>query len=639
MNISNIKNICFFGAESIEYACNDLKNDFALVGNENINVFNGNGFCAGSVTVGSFENPDFANKYKELGFKVPSGWEQYVVNIENDRITVCGSDERGTIFGIYAVSRELGILPGIRFVDQIPNKIETLENKEICSTEHTYKFRGWFINDEDLLTNWNIKHSRTIDYPFYENIISLKAIEMIAETALRMNMNMIIPATLLDIDDPNEEEIVAYLAKRGLMITQHHIEPLGVSHWYYADYMTKHGKDTEFSFVNKKENAIEVWNYYVSKWAKYKDHVIWQLGLRGKADRPVWENDNSDKGMKEWGAIISEAIQTQYDIVEKYCGKEFYSTATLWMEGATLYLAGALKLPEKTTMVFSDVGPTQMLSQDFYDAKREKNHTFGLYYHFCYWGDGPHHAQGVSWKKMEYNYKKSYEYGDREYSIANVSNIRPFILTLEAYSRITNNLENFRAKDAYREISAQYFGNAQMGEILEEYFDCFVSVPTAKLVKKYEQFFSFHHGEYEDFSYYTATDGFIKWLGREGIDGIAEQYWQEELENSIAKFEKLLAKTEKIQANEYKSMLIYQIKHMILFQSWALHGFIYGRNKDVHELEIAISFLEKILEIRPEMEQGIWKDWFKGDKKIGIPYLIEETNLVIKNGFRKDLII
>ena len=34
----------------------------------------------------------------------------------------------------------------------------------------------------------------------------------------------------------------------------------------------------------------EVWEYYAEKWAEF-ENVVWQTGLRGKGDRPVWQND------------------------------------------------------------------------------------------------------------------------------------------------------------------------------------------------------------------------------------------------------------------------------------------------------------------------------------------------------------
>jgi hypothetical protein len=36
------------------------------------------------------------------------------------------------------------------------------------SSKPTFKYRGWFINDEDLLTEWyESSGRRNIDYPYY----------------------------------------------------------------------------------------------------------------------------------------------------------------------------------------------------------------------------------------------------------------------------------------------------------------------------------------------------------------------------------------------------------------------------------------------------------------------------------------
>ena len=41
------------------------------------------------------------------------------------------------------------------------------------------------------------------------------------------------------------------------------------------------------------------------------------------------------------------------------------------MEGALMYEKGYLRFPKNTTLVFADVGPTQMMAPDFYEIQRE----------------------------------------------------------------------------------------------------------------------------------------------------------------------------------------------------------------------------------------------------------------------------
>ncbi|MBR7165269.1 MAG: hypothetical protein IKD18_03225, partial [Clostridia bacterium] len=83
--------------------------------------------------------------------------EAYTVTVSENEVTVTGSDVLGTVFGIYAFStRCLKVLPTHRFIDLFPEKTDRLELKEesFSSPKRPVRFRGWFINDEDLLNEW-----------------------------------------------------------------------------------------------------------------------------------------------------------------------------------------------------------------------------------------------------------------------------------------------------------------------------------------------------------------------------------------------------------------------------------------------------------------------------------------------------
>ena len=55
-------------------------------------------------------------------------------------------------------------------------------------------------------------------------------------------MNLVIPASFLDIDNPPEKMLADCVARRGIYLSQHHLEPLGVSHFTLENYCKKHNK-------------------------------------------------------------------------------------------------------------------------------------------------------------------------------------------------------------------------------------------------------------------------------------------------------------------------------------------------------------------------------------------------------------
>ncbi|MBQ6596975.1 MAG: glycosyl hydrolase 115 family protein, partial [Lentisphaeria bacterium] len=142
------------------------------------------------------------------------------------------------------------------------------------------RYRGIFINDEDLLTAWETGEKREIDYPFYHTVISRAVAERIAETVIRMGYNLAIPASFLDIRNPAEEMLAEVFAGRGLILSMHHVEPLGVSAFGFENYWKKLGQKRDYSYFRDPEALLEVWTDSINRWKKYPE-VIWQLGLRG----------------------------------------------------------------------------------------------------------------------------------------------------------------------------------------------------------------------------------------------------------------------------------------------------------------------------------------------------------------------
>ena len=216
--------------------------------------------------------------------------EAYTVTVSEKEISVTGTDVLGTVFGIYALStRCLNVLPTHRFIDLFPETKEEMEAEEesFSSPKRTVRFRGWFINDEDLLNEWKDSgYRRDLDYRYYNCVMHPEVMDAVIETALRLEYNLIIPATLLDIDRPGEEKLVELAYNRGMFISQHHIEPMGTSHFAAERYFASRGREEELSFASNPKALEELWLHYATRWSKYAKQVVWQLGLRGKRTKP-----------------------------------------------------------------------------------------------------------------------------------------------------------------------------------------------------------------------------------------------------------------------------------------------------------------------------------------------------------------
>lgn len=630
MNIEIIEKINWYGDECIGFACDDLKSDFersAECSPKTENKLADEEKAVNVFTLETAEGRKIAEKYFE---KLPSANEECAVNILSDRIIIVGTDKRAAMWGIYGISKRLGIPECIAFTETPIKKKLVLKNDIFYVKPETYKFRGWFINDEDLLSKWHISGGkRNMDYKYYDHITAVESLKPVVETALRLGINLIIPGSFIDIDDPWQEKLVAYCVSRGMYVSQHHLEPLGVSHFTYKSYYEKQGIEPEFSFVTKPEKAEEIWKYYAKKWAKYGKNVIWQLGLRGKADRPVWYNDSAENSRAQWGGIISAAVQKQYDIISEEVGEDFISTSTLWMEGAALYNEGFLEFPERTILVFADAGPTQMMSSDFYNTVRRER-KYGIYYHVAYFGDGPHLAMGTNPEKILFNYKKAVDFGDTEYSILNVSNVRELIMTVTAASKIVWNINDFDISDFYEKWCDIYFGNSKIAELIPEYFEAFPVADKDDLNIRYGKYFDFYYCD-TPFPYYVANDGLIRLIAIDGLQHRYEQKWEERLKESKKRFEMLKEKAKKYSADNYFSWFAFQVQYLLYLVTWAEACCKFAQNGEVECLIPGIKALEQYLEERKEFEKGIFENWYRGDDKFEFPYMLEVTKKRFNN--------
>ena len=383
-----------------------------------------------------------------FGAELVGQWEAYRVETVGDRLLVVGSDERGTMFGLYAfIEKYLEVDPLYFWATRTPPPRAVLawDQVKLRSGEPTFKFRGWFINDEDLLTEWKESGGkRNIDYPYYGQVVNREVMARIAEALVRSRCNLIIPASFIDILNPPEAALVDECARRGVFVSQHHIEPLGVSAFSYFNYWKQRGRDLKYSYFSHPAEVREVWRAYAAAWAKYP-RVIWQLGLRGIADRPMWMADpNTPQSDAERGRLISEAMAEQVQILDAVApAKPRYLSTTLWAEGSTLNQKNLLTIPAETLVIFADNSPGWKWQPDFYATPRRPENGYGVYYHHALIGSGPHLAQVPSPGRTFALMQAAVAHGAATYAISNVSNIREFVLGIDATAKMTWRLDGF----------------------------------------------------------------------------------------------------------------------------------------------------------------------------------------------------
>jgi hypothetical protein len=385
-----------------------------------------------AVVVGSADNPAFARRYPALAGILRGRREACLATMAEGSLVLAGSDSRGAMWAVYrACAEDLGVDPLQAWTDHRPAQRPEVDLGEHAIESPAVALRGWFLNDEDLLSEWQDGGGRrSIDYPFYRQVVATPVIDRVITAALRLRLNLLIPASFLDLANPAEAALAQRAVARGLHVSQHHAEPLGVSAFALGAWAHARGLDGIPSYAVEPDRVRACWEESVRRWAALGDGVVWQLGLRGRGDRSAWHDDaRFPRDPAARGAVISRAIADQQALVARVLGHHrFTATVTIWAELAGLHLDGHLAIPDGVVRVLCDHGPSRLWCGDYRRAHRDPARPAGTYTHVAYWGDGPHLVQGTSPARLAALHGEALARGDTAYALLNVGNLRETVL-------------------------------------------------------------------------------------------------------------------------------------------------------------------------------------------------------------------
>lgn len=332
----------------------------------------------------------------------------------NPAVVATGADVRGAIYAAYALSEELlGIDPWYYWVDRQPpyrGRIDVPADYHRTWGPPTFKYRGFFINDEDLL-NWFSPD------PLGENVFSLSMWDRVYELILRLRGNTIIPGTF-----PFPDERSAELAsRRGLVNSQHHILVAGLNTYHYPN-------PKEYSYTNHPDVLEKHWSTCIDVLKRYE--TVWTVGFRGMHDRPFWWDEPSVATPEARAKVISRAIAAQVKLIRRAQPNADIIT-NLWWEGADLWHAGLLDLPEDVIVVWPDDGTGTIRDRGRVAAGH------GIYYHTAMVnGQANQLSEMVPPGRIHHEISRFVRAGATSYLVVNTSDIRPVPLTTDYVMRL-----------------------------------------------------------------------------------------------------------------------------------------------------------------------------------------------------------
>lgn len=330
--------------------------------------------------------------------------------------TIYAGDELGFVYAILHISRHtLNIPPFWFWYDYKFKKKSSAEIKDYVSAPARVRFRGWFLNDEILLSHWS------------PDADPMTTWEMAFEALLRCGGNMVIPTT--QVSRKHSQLASSY----GLWLTHHHAEPLG------ADMFSKVYPGLDPAYLSHQEEYNRLWIDGIKEQENQK--VIWNIGFRGQGDMPFWAVGDSleyDTDQKR-GALISKVIKYQYDLLHKMTENPICCTY-IYGEITSLYKQGFIQLPEDVIKIWSDNGYGKMVSRRIgednpriSELPDNKEGLHGIYYHisYCDLQSCAHITQiGNRIDFLEAELENAFAHGADDYLILNCSNIRPHIFPM-----------------------------------------------------------------------------------------------------------------------------------------------------------------------------------------------------------------
>ncbi len=407
-------------------------------------------------TIGNSETIDQLIQTKKINVEDVKGkWESYLIEvIQNplpnvDRaLVIAGSDKRGTIYGIYEISKQIGVSPWYWWADVPVVKQSTLEIPSIRITDSpTVQYRGIFINDEaPALAGWATEKFGGFNHQFYANVYEL---------ILRLKGNFLWPAmwgrAIYD-DDP----LSAPLADEyGVVIGTSHHEPMMRAHVEWDRY----GKG-EWNYETNERFLKDFWKKGIDRMGNNESIIT--LAMRGDGDMAMSKETNVE--------LLERIVHDQREIINASAGKakDFPQVWALYKEVQDYYDQG-MRVPDDVTLLLCDDnwGNLRKLPK-LSDAPRKGG--YGIYYHFDYVG-GPRNYKWLNttqvsrvWEQMNL----AYQYGVEKIWIVNVGDIKPMELPISFFLDMAwdpkkwneDNLTNYTTQWA-----ATQFGNEHAEKI------------------------------------------------------------------------------------------------------------------------------------------------------------------------------
>ena len=363
---------------------------------------------------------------------VADRWETFVIQPVDApmpgvsrALVIAGSDQRGTIYGAYEISRHIGVSPWHFFSDVPAPHRDALYVNPARYTLGTpaVKYRGIFLNDENpQLGPWGSRFFGPGLAPGFPGGLNSKFYARVFETMLRLRANYLWPAVwgrAFAEDDPQNHAVAT---QYGIVMGTSHEAPMmrGIEEW--NRHTTAYGGNGAWRFSTNRDAVVAYMTDGVKRMKEQNIEGVVTMGMRGPGDVSLPPEDGIP--------LIQNLIATQQQMLADVMGDDSQHVAKVWTlykEVQDWYLRpDGIEVPDDITIVWAEDNWGNLRKLPDQTRASERPAGYGIYYHFDYVG-GPRNYKWVDgnllanvWEQLNL----AYTYGVDRVWVANVGDLK-----------------------------------------------------------------------------------------------------------------------------------------------------------------------------------------------------------------------
>jgi hypothetical protein len=353
---------------------------------------------------------------------IRGAWEAHLTQVVSkpfpgvdQALVIVGSDKRGTIYGIYDLSQQIGVSPWYWWAD-VPTVrhpvIQVMPAVHVVGSP-AIKYRGIFLNDEaPELTGWANEKFGGLNSRFYARVFEL---------LLRLHANYLWPAMWANAFNEDDPDNARLADEYGIVMGTSHHEPMLRSQQEWK----RHGQGP-WNYQTNAETLQHFWANGIRRNRSFESIVT--VGMRGDGDEPMSESANVE--------LLQRIVSDQREILAREMNPDITRIPQLWAlyKEVQQYYEKGMRVPADVTLLWCDDnwGNIRRLPTP---EERSRPGGAGIYYHFDYVG-GPRSYKWLNtnpiskvWEQMHL----AWQYGADPIWIVNVGDLKPMEFPIEFF--------------------------------------------------------------------------------------------------------------------------------------------------------------------------------------------------------------